>query len=468
MRCSLLVLSLLAGLGLPGIVHAQAKTKLKNVVLLIADDLGLDLGCYGNTVIKTPNLDALAKKGVRFARAYATVASCSPSRACILSGLYTHQSGQYGLQHPPHSQECHPWVQGIANLLRAAGYYTGIVGKFHVGPASAYDFEVVATKVNARDPAAMTKQAHAFLGGRKKDQPFLLVCGYTDPHRAKKGFANEGFVNDPAEVKYDPAKVIVPYHLPDQPEVRAELAEYYQSVSRMDRGVGQLLEMLRSEGLLEDTLILFVSDNGIPFPGAKTTLYAAGVHLPLIVHAPGGPAGRANNALASFVDITPTILDWAGAKGPKYKLPGRSLLPILNDDNPKGWDAVYGSHQFHEITMYYPMRSITTRTHKLILNLDHAKEFPLPSDLWGSFTWQGIRQRKDNNMGQRTVAAFLKRPREELFDLTKDPNELKNVAGDPAYAQVLADLRARLRAWQQETNDPWTILYREEKASFNK
>jgi N-sulfoglucosamine sulfohydrolase len=143
-------------------------------------------------------------------------------------------------------------------------------------------------------------------------------------------------------------------------------------------------------------------------------------------------------------------------------------MPILNDDQPKGWDTVFGSHQMHEITMAYPMRSITTRTHKYIANLDNEKEFPFASDLWGSPSWQSVRSGNLKMLGQRSVADFLHRPKEELFDLANDPHEMKNVAADPANAGVLTELRRRLRAWQQETNDPWTILYREEKASFNR
>jgi N-sulfoglucosamine sulfohydrolase len=460
-----LLLSSLAG---PVAATVQKATAPRNVVLIIADDLGRDLGCYGNKVIRTPNLDALAKRGVRFTRAYATVSSCSPSRASIFTGLYTHQNGQYGLQHPPHSQQTHPWVQGLPNLLRNAGYWTGLIGKFHVGPASVYNFHQVITKGTGgnRDVAAMARLARTFISQRDK-RPFLLVYAFSDPHRAAKGFGNEKFAKDPAEVRYDPGKVIVPYHLPDTPEVRKELAEYYQAVSRMDRGVGLLLEVLRELGQLDDTLIIFLSDNGIPFPGAKTTLYNAGIHLPLLISCPGRPQGKTSDALVSYVDLVPTILDWAKAKGPSYKLPGRSLLPLL-DGEGKGHEAVFASHQFHEITMEYPMRALITTKYKYIVNLTPERTYPLASDLWGSASWQGIRKRGDKKMGQRSVAAFLHRPKEELYDLTRDPNELRNLADDPAQAETLAELRRRLRAWQRNTSDPWAILYREEDASFNR
>ena len=324
----------------------------RNVVLIIADDLGLDLGCYGNKAIRTPNLDGLAKKGMVFTRAYATVASCSPSRASILTGMFTHQNGQYGLQHQPHSQQTYPWVQSLANLLRTGGYWTGLIGKFHVGPDSVYNFHRVIAKGTGgnRDVAAMARLAREFIGQSEK-RPFFLVHAFSDPHRAAKGFANEKFAKDKDEQPYNPKDVIVPYHLPDTPEVRKELAEYYQAATRMDRGVGLLLEVLRELGHLDNTLIIFVSDNGIPFPGAKTTLYAAGIHLPLIISCPGQPQGRTSDVLASFVDIAPTILDWTKVNGPTYKLPGQSLLPVLAGGNLKDRNAVFASHQFHEITI---------------------------------------------------------------------------------------------------------------------
>jgi N-sulfoglucosamine sulfohydrolase len=461
-------LVLLVGLSwllTPAGVAAQAPPR--NVVVIIADDLFLDLGCYGNDAIRTPNIDGLAKNGIRFTRAYATVSSCSPSRASILTGLYTHQNGQYGLQHPPHSQQTHPWVQSLANLLRAGGYWTGLIGKFHVGPASVYNFHEVVTKGGNRDVTLMARLARDFLR-RGDKRPFFLYYAFGDPHRAGKGFANEKFTKDPAEVRYDPGKVKVPYHLPDTPEVRRELAEYYQSASRADRGVGLLLEVLRELGYADDTLIIFISDNGMPFPGAKTTLYNAGIHLPLIISAPGQPRGHTNNTLVSYVDLVPTILDWTKVKGPNYKLPGRSLLPILAQENAKGCDGVFASHQFHEITMGYPMRALTTARYKYIVNLTPEKPYPFASDLWGSASWQGIRKRGDKMMGQRSVAAYVHRPKEELYDLLRDPNELENLAANPAHAAALTDLRDRMRQWQRDTTDPWLILYREENPSLNR
>jgi N-sulfoglucosamine sulfohydrolase len=345
--------------------------------------------------------------------------------------------------------------------LRLTGYYTGLIGKFHTGPDSSFQWHRLMTKTKGRDPQSFAQHAREFI--RESDKkPFFLVVGFQDPHRP--------FGGDP-DVKYDPKKLVLPPFLPDADDARKDWAEYLHSISRLDRGVGLILDALREAGQVDDTLIIFISDNGPPFPGAKTTLYNAGIHLPLIMAGPGLPTGRTNNALVSYIDLTPTILDVAGAKTPTYKqtkLTGKSLLPIAKSDNAKGWDAVFGSHQFHEITMYYPMRTIVTPKYKLIANLDHEKAFPFASDLWGSLSWQHIRTNKLKMMGERPVASYLHRPPEELYDLVSDPNELKNLAADPSHAKTLADLRARLRAWQIETNDPWTILYREEKATFNK
>jgi N-sulfoglucosamine sulfohydrolase len=458
MRC-LICLAVFAVMFRPAAVRAADAPK-KNVVLLIADDMGLDLGCYGNTRIKTPNLDALAKNGVRFSNAFATVSSCSPSRASLYSGLFSHSNGQYGLAHADHNFHSKPTVKSLPRLLNDAGYRTAILGKNHVIPKEVYPWgqEI---PVNGRSVFLVAEKARQFIS-EVGDRPFCLVVGYADPHRAARGFGNETKYPNVPEVRYDAANVELPYHLPDQPDARQDLADYYQSATRCDHGVGLMLKVLDDAKKTDSTLVIFISDNGIPFPGAKTTLYDAGVHLPLIVSSPvQKKRGRANLAMVSFVDVMPTILDWAGVKAPP-ELPGRSLLPILDEQNPTGWDVVYGSHQFHEVTMYYPMRMVRTRTHKYLLNLAHQLEFPFASDIYNSPTWQGVLKRGDKMLGQRSVESFLHRPHEELYDLTKDPNELKNLAGDPAQAKVLDEMRKQMRAWQEKTKDPWVVKYTHE------
>jgi N-sulfoglucosamine sulfohydrolase len=432
----------------------------KNIVLLIGDDLGLQLGCYGDKVAKTPNLDRLAAEGTRFTHAFASVASCSASRGTLLTGMPTHMCGQFGHAHAEHNIHSFPKVKGLPALLAPAGYRSGVIAKLHVQPKEVYPFDVEVPG-NGRNPVQIAEQARKFIS-ECGDRPFYLHVGFTDPHRAGKGFANQAkYPPSVPSVKFDPKSIVVPPFLPDTPECREELAEFYESTARLDHGVGLVLQVLAETKKLDSTLVIFLSDNGIPFPGAKTTLYDPGVHLPLIVKKPGQKPGVTCDAMVSWTDVAPTILDWAGVK-PPANLPGRSILPVLEQEKTTGWDEIYSSHQFHEITMYYPMRMVRTRTHKYILNLAHPLEYPSASDLWASPTWQGVIKRGDKMYGARETQAYLHRPREELYDLTADPNEVKNLANDPAQAKVLEELRGKLKAWQQKTNDPWISKYRYE------
>ncbi len=457
--------ALLGVLALAGSVTplTAAERPARNVVLLVADDLGFQLGCYGDKKIRTPNIDGLAKNGVRFTHGFAAVSSCSPSRSTLYTGLHTHTSGQYGLAHNSHNFHTRDNVQSLPGLLKKNGYRSGIIGKLHVLPPSVYPFDVEVHKDlgGNRSVARMGEEARRFFRDCG-DKPFALVVGFSDPHRSAKNFGNENKYPGVKEVHYEPDDVTVPYFLPDRPEVRRELTDYYQSISRLDQGVGFVLDALRESKHAGDTLVIFLSDNGPPFPGAKTTLYEPGVHLPLILSSPEQKRrGVTNNALVSWIDILPTILDWAGVKAPPA-LTGRSVLPILEEEDPKGWDVVYGSHQCHEVTMYYPMRMVRTRTHKYLRNLAYKLDYPFSTDLYGSLTWQGILQRGDKKLAERDIDNYVHRPLEELYDLETDPHELKNVAADPKYAEVLKDLRERLKTWQVRTRDPWLVKYRYE------
>lgn len=442
-------------------VHAFAGAK--SVLLIIADDLGeRDLGCYGNNVVSTPTLDFLASHGTRFTHAFATTASCSPSRSVLYTGLQTHTNGQYGLAHPPHSFHTHGKVKSVFTYAKQAGARVGVIGKKHVEPASVYptDFE---PPVGARNVSRMAELAGDFLK-ETGEKPFLLVVGFADPHR---DFDNQKDHPGVEEVKYDPSHVIVPSHLPDVPEVRADLAEYYQSISRMDQGVGKVLSALEASGRAKDTLVIFTSDNGMPFTGAKTNLYEPAIRLPFIVRLPVEDKPRnqrqTSDAMISFVDVTPTILDWMGAlpaeKGKKPPFHGRSILPLLNGEgekrDSKDWNKVYCSHTFHEVTMYYPMRVVRTRNHKLIQNLAHELSFPLASDLYRSPTWQAVLDQKLEKVGLRSVQDYLHRPPVELYDLNSDPREMNNLADDPKYASVRKELEQDLEKYRTRTQDPW-------------
>lgn len=494
---------------------AEAPATRPNVVMFVADDHGQDAGCYGNAVIKTPNIDALAADGVRYRNAFCTTASCSPSRSVILSGLQNHTNGQYGLAHATHHAASFTSLYSLPAILTDNGYRTGRIGKYHVAPEASYHFDVTLPSAGGnRNGVKMADNCREFVGDKSK--PFFLYFCVSDPHRSaqvmkdKPGSPN-AFGTGPAypgvaETVYDPKDVIVPSWLPDNLPVRAELAMYYQAVTRLDQGLGRLVQQLKDAGQWENTVFLYLSDNGAPMPGSKTTLYEPGMKLPLVVRLPpsvtGGPGspadkavrGAVRDAMVSWVDLTPTVLDFAGvtevlapplvqgepedAAGPgagnppknpkaaerrKQKVPyafqGRSFRPTLLKDDPAGWDTVYGSHQFHEITMYYPMRVVRTDRYKLIYNIAHPLPFPFASDLYDSAIWQHALKDGGSTFGKRSMDAFVHRPKYELYDLQTDPDEIYNLANDPKHKAAFDLLSAKLKAYQEKTKDPWVSKY---------
>jgi N-sulfoglucosamine sulfohydrolase len=450
-------LAVFLALAMPG---APVRAAGKNIVLFVADDHGTEaFGAYGNPVVATPRLDGLAAEGVRFTHAFATTASCSASRSVLLTGVHNHRNGQYGHEHEYHHFSAFPNVRSLPVRLAEAGYRTARGGKYHVAPESVFRFDRTITL-----PAL-----ESFITA-DTTKPFFVYYATNEPHRP--------FNHDPEEW-VDPAKVIVPPWLPDIPEVRDELALYYASVRRVDKAFGQLVDTLKRTGTYDNTLIVYLSDNGAAFPGSKTNVYEPGIRLPLVVRAPGGARqGATSAAMVSWVDITPTLLDFAGIKVPAPRptppvapgqfanqtpsIQGRSFLATLDQAGPAGWDEVYASHTFHEITMYYPMRMVRTRTHKLIWNIAHPLPYPFASDLFESKSWQGALSRQLPAFGPRTRQAYVQRPQFELYDLERDPLEATNLAGDPQQAQILAALKTKLRAFQEGTGDPWILKWRYE------
>ncbi|MEZ5399478.1 MAG: sulfatase [Bryobacteraceae bacterium] len=432
----------------------QNTAKAKNIVLLIADDLGLHTGAYGDATAKTPNLDRMAAEGIRFTNAYCTTASCSASRSVILSGLQNHTSGHFGHAHAPHNFSYLPAVKSAPELLRARGYRTGVIAKLHVNPLYQFPWDMNATNEGGRDVHAVARRAREFVQA-SQGKPFYLHVGFTDPHRAGNGFANRDYPGVTRN-RFDPAKVRLPAYLPDNRPTREEVAEYYEASNRLDQGVGMIFDVLREAGQLDNSLVVFISDNGMPFPNAKTNCYDAGLHLPMIVRAPGARRGVLNNAMVNWTDLLPTFLEWSGAKGPDYPLQGKSLLPVLDQENPTGRDEVFFSHTFHEVTTYYPVRGMRNRRFKYIRNLYPELSYPHASDLWASKTWQSVLAEGERaKVGGRAVGAYLHRTKEELYDVSRDPDELENLAGTSAHRETLEKMRRRVQEWRVDTKDPW-------------
>lgn len=483
----------------------------RNIVFFITDDEGPTLGCYGDPIASSPNIDALARDGVVFMNAFATTASCSASRSVVMSGLHNHKNGQYGHQHHFHKFDSYHNVVSLAlpRVLAQAGYRTGHIGKYHVGPEAVYRFETY-MKGNGRNAVEMAEKCRQFITDQDDDRPFFLYFGTSDPHRgggvdktSNSKLKPNLFGNKPNrksfpgvdEVFFDPQKVTVPPFLSDTTETREEIAQYYQSCARIDQGLGRLIEILKEADVYDKTLIVFTSDHGMAFAGAKTTVYRPGLRVPFVVRNPYEKRrGFKTDALISHIDITPSLLDFAGGldheiNGPKNwtdpdqfwrkqglfkrdnrdggnefrSYQGKSWLPVLGDPDRKHWDNIFASHTFHEIQMYYPMRVIQDDRYKLIWNIAYKLDYPFASDLWVASSWQAqFAKGEDAPYGRKTVGQYIHRAEFELFDVKNDPDEAYNLADKPEFAQILKAYQEKMRALQNKLEDPWVLKWKYE------
>ena len=438
----------------------------KNILLIVADDLGrAQIGTYGCKALQTPHLDSLAASGTRFDMAFASTASCSGSRTTIYTGLHTHENGSYGLVLERNGFQTWQHVETAPEAFNYLGYKTGILGKIHVAPESKYTWQT-RMESDSRDVAMIADRADEFFAAAKSEEkPFFLTIGYVDPHRvlaSRGGFGNidGNYDSRLADRVFSPEEVEVPSFMQDLPAIRTELAEYYRAIHRMDQGIGLVLQNLKDQGLADDTLVLFLSDNGPPFVNSKTTLYDAGVRLPFIMRVPGkSPAVNPN--LVSYVDVLPTFLDWAGhgdhqAPAGYVSRNGRSLLPVVDCASPQpGWDKVFGSHTFHEVTNYWPTRYMRTRRFKYHRNVCWKLDFPFAMDLYASLSFEAMRNSEPPMVGKRALKSYICRPSEELYDLEADPDEVVNLAGDAAHKDTLLEMRTALEKWQMDTKDLW-------------
>lgn len=474
--CLALAFSLFALFGARVLVaQSPAEAPRPNIVLFVTDDQSPDIGILGNQTIKTPHMDALARDGVVFRNAFCTTASCSASRSVILSGLHNHFNGHYGHQHSYHHFSSFDRVKSLPVRLTESGYHTVRIGKYHVAPESVYQFDA-ALSGNARNPVEMSDNVKEHLEQRDQQQPFFLYFCTADPHRgggertdlanAPNAFGNvqQGYPGVES-VYYNPDEVEVPPFLPDTPTCRSEIAMYYESISRIDQGLGRLVQVLKDLGTYNNTIIIFTSDHGMAFPGAKTTLYEPGMRVPMIVHDPRvEKRGITNSAMLSHVDLTPTILEMAQSLEPGKHDPkdfhGRSWAKLTGVTEADGWDSVFASHTFHEIQMYYPMKVVHGRKYKLIWNLAYPLPYPFASDLWAAPTWKKqFEQGPDTMYGKRTVDRYIHRPQFELFDLEADPDETVNLADKPEHVGLLQTMKDELKAFQARTKDPWIMKW---------
>ena len=440
--------------GLAGARAAETEADGPNILLITADDAGLQLGCYGDEQARTPHLDRLASQGEKYENAYVTQASCSPSRSSMFTGLYTHQNGQMGLAHYRNviqrGHRMHRSYPTIPSVLKQAGYRTGIIGKLHVAPKEAFpwNFRGVGSS-GTKDVHRVAREAQKFMTG---GEPFFLMVNYFAPHRPynEKRRQGKGVPRDP----YDADDVEpFPFLGVDSPKLRQNVAGYYNCMARLDTGVGMLMERLKQEGLAEDTLVLFVGDHGPPFSRAKTTCYEAGLRVPFIVRWPGHTGeGLDRNELVSTVDMLPTFVEAAGLH-PLGHVAGRSMCELFGGTSADWREYLPGEYNSHTPCHFYPRRAIRDDRYKLIVNLMSGQQNPVSGP--GIAARVARQKRYDGTRIREVYDRFMNPPRVELYDLEEDPHEFENLAGRPEYAQVEQRLKKALADWRRETDDPY-------------
>lgn len=410
-----------------------------NILWISAEDLGPDLGCYGDEYATTPTLDAFAAEGATFTRCFANAGVCSVARSCIITGMYPVSIGSQHMRSdvvPPPEVKCFP------EYLRAAGYYTTNRSKTDYNfpaPPSAWD-------ENGED--------HEDWAGRAKGQPFFSVINFTISHESK--------VRDPelranmdtllGKARHDPATVPLPPYIPDTPEARADRAQYYDVLTLVDREVKKVLDRLEADGLADDTIVVFWGDHGVGLPRAKRWIYDSGLRVPLMIRWPGAiRPGTRIDELVSFVDFAPSTLAMAGVGVPKH-MQGRALYGP-NREEPR--DYVF-AHRDRMDETYDLIRAVRDKRYKYVRNFMPERsrgQNLVYMDMGG--TMQSMRRlhAAGKLTGAETQYFEPTKPVEELYDTKTDPHEIRNVAADPAHGEILARLREELEAWQVEIGD---------------
>jgi len=411
--------------------NKESNVSKPNIVYIHSHDTGRYIQPYGYAV-PTPNLQRLAEEGVLFRRAFCAQPTCSPSRGALLTGMYPHSNGLTGLAHRGFALD--DYGRHILHSLRKAGYTSALSGTQHIvsGDTGRIGYDAILS--DAGGPRQTNAAAVEFLTD-PPSRPFLLTVGYGLTHR---GFPAPGPEDDPKYVR-------VPEYIPDTPDNREDWAGFLTAARQLDTCMGEIFDALDRTGLAESTLVICTTDHGIAWPGMKCCLTDHGTGVMLIMRGPSGgefTGGKVVDAMVSHIDIFPTVCDLLGIDPPAW-LQGVSFLPVVRGQAEEVRKAVYAEVSFH--AAYEPKRSIRTQRWKYIRRFDGRTRRVLPNvdpsaprQLWVDNGW----------LDDKPVAA------EQLYDLLFDPAERANLTGDPAYAEVLADLRGRLAEWMKRTGDP--------------
>lgn len=427
-----------------------------NVIFFIADDVSWnDYGCYGNDAARTPHIDALAARGIRFNRAFLTASSCSPSRSSIITGRYPHNNGKAAELHKPISGHL-PW---FPEVLRDAGYYTALSGKHHMtstapkkGPkARPAAFDHV-DNGRSRDNSGGHANWLSVTRDRPRDKPFFFWFASYDAHRGWD--ADRQWDAEAYGPMHRPKDVIVPPFLADDEETRQDLASYYNEVTRFDHYIGLVVAELRSQKALDNTLIFVLADNGRPFPRAKTRLHDSGMRTALVAHWPDGIRFAVDcDSLVSVVDLAPTVLDVAGCAVPET-MQGVSMRPLFGDPSTGSIrEFAFSEHNWHDYEAHG--RSVRHGNYVFVKNYRPYLPWQGPADSVRSPSHQSLLAlKKANGLSNAQQDVFLApRPATELYNYHDDPHQLNNLAGSKEVASVQRQLEDILARWMDETGD---------------
>jgi N-sulfoglucosamine sulfohydrolase len=443
-------------------VLTPALAERPNVLLIVSEDNGPELGCYGDRFARTPHLDQLASEGLRLDRAYVPQAGCSQSRASFLTGLYPHQHGQIGLA---------TWgfrlyrddTPNLPRTLKEAGYRTGIIGKLHINPESAFPFDFHQIKSgNFARKNLLDYSKHAATFFNSGDEPFFLSVNYPDAHdiwlRQVNGL--------PVEPQLAEDVQAMPYMGIDPPGMREMVADYYNCISRLDSLVGDLLSELDESGKAENTIVIYFGDHGADMLRGKRTCYEGGLRIPLLIRWPGKIEPQVRDELVSTIDLVPTIM--AAANVPIGKdLPGLALQPLFKPGGVDWRKYLFAEYHTHAAAPnYFPQRSVCTEQFKLIETLLPGDDHP-DYDLTLSKLEKEARRREISggldlslaiSQASPEVRAAYQRmrqpPRFELYDLLVDPYEFQDLVNSSEHADVFKEMQAALHQWRVDTGDP--------------
>ncbi len=417
----------------------QAQDAKPNILMITCHDLGQHLGCYGVKTVASPNIDALARRGVRVANYFAAAPTCSPSRGVMLTGRYPQSNGLMGLTHAPWWWKFNRGERHLAAILADAGYATTLIGLTHVGKAEDLGYQQV---LSPKRVASQSVQAACkFLRGAKGGgggKPFFVKVGFFEVHRAAGGYKHR---------KPDMAKgVYIPPHLKDTPEIRDDLARFQGDIRVTDGYVGQILQALSASTVADNTIVIFTADHGIAYAGAKWSLREAGLRIPLILHKPGSPltGGKVFEQLMSNVDFLPTLLDLCGVAIPA-NVQGLSFRKVIEGKAKQGPRKHVFAQRISHALRDNTSRSVRDSRWKLIRYFREGRAVVYPT---------GVEPIGVSRHITRPQRAGGSRPFVQLFDLENDPHELTDVGGKSENGKIVRALQRRLHKWMKSVDDP--------------